>query len=279
MLGFDPSNDQQPVTWWRGHPIHAAMLLVIIHVAAMLVTTFVGLSGLFAYNSSAVLHGAVWQFVTYAFVHPPQGLLWFAIEMYLLWAFGRELERFFGKRAFLQLYFLLLLLTPALLTVIALLGTPTSFYGSGNLHFALFIAFATLYPGAAMLFGITAKWAAIILVAINSLEAIGAGAWNSLIALWVNIGAAILFVNVSRGRIAIPSFNPFKRRPKFRVVPSEPARPQSRSTPRAEDTTIDDIDPLLDKIAKSGINSLTSAERARLERARAALLKKDPGAH
>ena len=48
-----------------------------------------------------MLHaGRFWQLVTYAFVHPPSGLLWFAIEMYMLFAFGREVERFIGRRAF-----------------------------------------------------------------------------------------------------------------------------------------------------------------------------------
>ena len=37
---------------------------------------------------------------------------------------------------------------------------------------------------------------------------------------------------------------------------------------------IESIDPLLDKIAKHGIGSLTEAERARLEEARTELLKK-----
>jgi hypothetical protein len=38
-----------------------------------------------------------------------------------------------------------------------------------------------------------------------------------------------------------------------------------------------EIDPLLDKIAKHGLNSLTAQERAALERARAKLLEKDRG--
>ena len=37
------------------------------------------------------------------FVHPPfsRHLLWFAVEMYMLFAFGREVERFIGRRAYL----------------------------------------------------------------------------------------------------------------------------------------------------------------------------------
>ena len=37
---------------------------------------------------------------------------------------------------------------------------------------------------------------------------------------------------------------------------------------------IESIDPLLDKISKSGINSLTASERRTLDRARNQLLKK-----
>src|SRR5262245_5660672 len=52
--------------------------------------------------------GQVWRLFTYAFVHAPSGLLWFAIEMYLLFVFGREVERFLGRRAYIGLYVFLL---------------------------------------------------------------------------------------------------------------------------------------------------------------------------
>jgi hypothetical protein len=42
-----------------------------------------------------------------------------------------------------------------------------------------------------------------------------------------------------------------------------------------EDEAVDAIDPLLDKIARSGMASLTLKERARLEKAREALMKKE----
>jgi hypothetical protein len=64
--------------------------------------------------------------------------------------------------------------------------------------------------------------------------------------------------------------NPFKRRPKLRVLPS-PARSRGRD----DEDAVDSIDPLLDKIAKTGIDSLTPKERARLEKAREALMKRE----
>ena len=57
------------------------------------------------FDSAQVLQaGKVWQLATYAFVHSPSGLIWFAIEMYMLYVFGREVERFVGRRAFIGLY-------------------------------------------------------------------------------------------------------------------------------------------------------------------------------
>ena len=57
-------------------------------------------------------------------------------------------------------------------------------------------------------------------------------------------------------------------------------KPKARSRPSVREVAgseTAEIDPLLDKIAKHGRNSLTAQERAALERARAKLLEKDRG--
>ena len=46
----------------------------------------------------------VWQLVTYLFLHA--GILHLLINMFTLWMFGRDLEGVWGKRRFLQFYFL-----------------------------------------------------------------------------------------------------------------------------------------------------------------------------
>lgn len=276
MTGYPTDDDdRQPLTYFRGYPIHAATLLVIVHVATMIATTLLmaagagGLLQALTFSSDAVFHDlAVWQFFTYAFVHAPS--IWFAIEMVMLFQFGREVEKFAGRRVFLLMYGLLLVLTPLVLSVVGL-AQPTVFAGSGSLHFAVFIAFATVYPGAAIFFGIQARWIAIILLAIYSLQFLGANYWPGLLALWANAGFAWAFIRHERGHFALPDLRFWKKKPRFRVVRPEPAR---RSTAR-ESATPSDMDALLDKIAKSGMASLTAQERARLEAAREELLKKD----
>jgi hypothetical protein len=63
----------------------------------------------------------------------------------------------------------------------------------------------------------------------------------------------------------------FRRKPKLRLLPplEQPPGPK-----RAKGTS-GDVDDLLDKIAKSGLHSLTAKEKARLQAAREELLRKE----
>ena len=276
MTGYSSDEDHQPLTYFRGYPIHTATLLVIIHVATMIGTTLLqathsgALLQALSFSSDAVIHRLfVWQYVTYAFVNVPS--IWFAIEMVMLFHFGREVEKFIGRRAFQLMYLLLLTVTPLVLSGVGFFQ-PTVFAGSGSLHFAVFVAFATIYPGAALFFNVQAKWVAIILTAIYSLQYLGANYWPGLLALWANVGLAWAFIRHERGHFALPELRFWKRKPRFRVIRSEPVREPRRA---GESSVPTDMDALLDKIAKSGMASLTAKERARLEAAREELLKKD----
>ena len=91
--------------------------------------------------------------------------------------------------------------------------------------------------------------------------------------LWISIAAAFFFVRMRGAGPELEWWSTMKTRwqpkPKFQVVP--------RSAPRrvVEPENIhESIDPVLDKISKQGINSLTASERRALDRARNRLLKK-----
>jgi len=282
MFGVTTSDDYQPVTWVGRHPVHVTTLLVAVHILLMVVVCLlsalgaVGFLGALIFDSAQVLSlGRVWQIATYAFVHLPYSagaLLWFAVEMYMLFAFGRELERYFGRRAFIVFYLLLLLVPTLLLTVVGL-WTRVGIAGSATLHLGIFLAFAALYPNVEMLLRIQMKWIALILVAIGTLAALANHNWADLIALWATVIAAVGFVRLRGAGPELEWWSNFKSRlqpkPKFQIVP--------RETPRrsAEPENIhESIDPVLEKISKHGINSLTASERRALDRARNSLLKK-----
>jgi membrane associated rhomboid family serine protease len=282
MFGVTTSDDYQPVAWVGRHPVHVTTLLVALHVLLMVITCFLSAFGgagfltLFIFDSAQVIAlGHVWQIITYAFVHAPysgMALLWFAFEMYMLFFFGREVERFIGRRAFIGLYSLLLLVPTVFLTI-AGLWTRLGAAGSMTLHFGIFVAFAVIYPHVEMLLRIQAKWVAFILSAIGTLAALANHDWASIIMLWTTIATALVFIRLRGVGPELVWWSDLKMRwrpkPKFHVVP----RSASRRVVEPENVH-ESIDPVLEKISKQGINSLTASERRALDRARARLLKK-----
>ncbi|MBK9990399.1 MAG: rhomboid family intramembrane serine protease [Verrucomicrobia bacterium] len=278
---YETSDEHRPVMWLRGYPVYAAHFIVIVFVASMLVTTLLNLFEVGAvldaliFTSGRVLHGEVWRVVTYGLVNEPS--IWFVVSMAMLVWFGRDVERYFGRRKFLIFYGCAYLITPLLYTLLGL-WWPNVVVGQPR-TFAVFIAFATLYPNAPMYaLNIATKWVAMILVSIGTLIALNDRDLLSLISLWATTGFAFAFVRYQQGRIELPKINLFRREPKLRVLPDlkQEKNPPTK-TDRQATSSMAEVDALLDKIAQSGLNSLTSKERAKLDAARADLLKRESG--
>jgi membrane associated rhomboid family serine protease len=278
MFGVTTSDDYRPVAWMGRYPVDVTTMLVGLHVAVAIVMAILWLPfggsivAWLQFDSAAVSSGQVWRLFTYAFVHAPLALLWFAIEMYMLFVFGREVERFIGRRAYIALY-VILLVTPAALLTIWGLWHRSALAGSPALHFGIFVAFATIYPRAELFLRIMTKWVVLILAAVYTLQLLAYHAWSDLMVVWTSIGAAFLFIEMHGAGPELPWWEALKTRfaprPKFHVVP------KMRSTRSAEPDDVDaSIDPILDKISKFGIGSLTASERRQLNRERERLLKK-----
>lgn len=192
----------------------------------------------------------------------------------LLFVFGREVERFLGRRAYIALY-AFLLVTPAALLTIWGLWERCGIAGSPELHFGIFIAFATIYPRVELLLRIMAKWIALILAAVYTFQLLAYHAWSDLMVLWTSIGVAFLFVEVNGAGPELAWWSDFKARfaskPKYHVLPKP--RPRTGGSRSDADDVYTSIDPILDKISKFGIGSLTANERRQLDRERERLLK------
>src|SRR5437660_9470871 len=278
MFGVTTSDDYRPVAWMGRYPVDVTSMLVGVHVVcavlACILTAIPGLGGTlnyFVFDSARIWNGLqIWRLGTYAFVHFPSGLLWFAIEMYFLFVFGREVVRFVGRRAYIALY-LVLLITPAALLTIWGLWQHSALAGSPALHFGIFVAFATIYPRVELFLRIMAKWIALILAGVYTFQLLAYHAWSDLVVVWTSIGAAFLFIEWSGAGPELAWWDALKTRfapkPKYRVVPKmRPTRPAE------SDDVYTSIDPILDKISKFGIGSLTASERRQLDRERERLL-------
>jgi membrane associated rhomboid family serine protease len=129
-----------------------------------------------------VMHGSVWQLVTYSFVHG--GLFHILFNMLALWMFGAQLETDWGQKKFLEFYFFCVI--GAALTTIAVsytgLGgiTPTTgTVGASGGVLGILMAFGMLYGDQEiMLFpiplSIKAKYFVAGLVFIEVISAINA---------------------------------------------------------------------------------------------------------
>jgi membrane associated rhomboid family serine protease len=278
--GSDEDHEHQPLMWLGGYGVYAAHFIVVVYVAGMIVTALMGpASPLYAwlpFANQSVLHGQVWRLLTFGLVSEPS--IQFALDMVMFVWFGREVEKFYGRARFLVLFGGIYVLPNLLLLAL----TPVMFAARAGEFgaLAIFVAFATLYPRVPLMFNILAQWAAVILVGIFSLMAIKNRDWAELIAVWAANGFAHAFVRYYQDRIRLPNFRFWRRRPKLRVLPDLPEREKRTAIPVVAapvDSSMAEIDALLDKIAQSGLHSLTAKERAKLEKGRETLLKKESG--
>jgi membrane associated rhomboid family serine protease len=128
----------------------------------------------------AVVHGFVWQLVTYGFLH--YGFTHWFFNMIALWMFGSAIENAWGTRRFLELYFIGVI--GAAVTTVALsyghiLGNPyVQTVGASGGIFAVLIAFGILFADNEIMmfpfpFTIKAKYFVGILIVVTLALAMG----------------------------------------------------------------------------------------------------------
>ena len=263
-----------PRTWaQRAGSVTALLLWInIIVFAVQLLSSVFHLrqfESLFTLNAAGIARGFLWQPFTYMFLH---GGLWhLLVNMFVLWFFGREVESFIGSLAFTRLY-LFGGLAGAALWLAFNFHSATPVLGASGAVLACVIAFATLFPErevTLLVFFILpvtlkAKYLALIAIALDAIPLLDGSVTN--IAHLAHLGGAGFgwFYIKSLGYGTMPSWTfqlPWRRPGK--AIPS-----------RSTDSFIsEEIDPILDKISRDGIHSLTARERKVLESARDLLQK------
>ncbi|MDB6174611.1 MAG: hypothetical protein JWL59_3922 [Chthoniobacteraceae bacterium] len=272
-------SDYQPLGHLGRLPIHVTTLLAIFYVIGMVFTTFLQaasnapISGLSFVSHEFFGRGWLWEPFTCTFVNSPNFFFLFGIVFF--YTAGIEVERFFGRKRFIKFFLLCLLVVPLTLSAWWLLGVDYAYSTVYDILVAMFIAFATLYPNIEYFGWVPLKYVAFACFAIACLQHVSQHDWVGFSVLAVESAAAFGVVrylknggSIEFGDLKEKLFGP---RRNFKVVPS-PSREYGEDE---NDDVIEEIDPLLEKIAKSGLASLTRKERARLEKARQALIKKE----
>jgi membrane associated rhomboid family serine protease len=137
----------------------------------------------FALSPEDVIHHfAIWQLVTYLFLHDPMGFGHILFNMLALWMFGSDLEQLWGTRRFLNYYFLCGIGAGICVVVANLLFNSdhlnTRTIGASGAIYGLLLAFGMLFPDRIVLmsffFPIKAKYFVMIMGGIAFMSSFGA---------------------------------------------------------------------------------------------------------
>jgi rhomboid family protein len=232
--------------------------------------------GFLALSGDGIRHGFVWQMVTYMFLH--DGVWHILINLAILWFFGREVEYFIGPKYFTRLYFMAGICGAALWLVFNF-HSPSFVIGASAAVLGCVIAFATLFPEREVTLlvffilplNLKAKYLAFIAIAFDVVPLLQ-GTDGGVAHLAHLGGAAFGYLYIKQlGYGTTPRWLLWLQDKSARL------KPRPRPTPRnlsSEEFMRQEIDPILDKIAKEGMQSLTRRERKILESAKELMQKR-----
>jgi membrane associated rhomboid family serine protease len=203
-LGFPPFT--RAIKWLV--IVNTAIYLLRLLMIAFATGTWGTIEAITALTPLAVVHGWIWQLVTYSFVHV--GLFHIAFNMLTLWMFGAQLETDWGFNQFLEFYFYCVVCAALVTIAIAYLGTVpgvtflgisplTPTVGASGGIFGVMVAFAVLYGDQEFMlfplpFMIRAKYLVGILILIalaGAFEGLGPAHRGQSVAYFAHLGGAL----------------------------------------------------------------------------------------
>jgi rhomboid family protein len=156
--------------------------------------------------SQVVRTFAVWQLVTYMFIHVGfSHILW---NMLALWMFGAQIERLWGTQRFLRFYFSCGIIAALTVIVCAYIfsGTNVRTVGSSGAIYGILVAYGLMFPDQTILFGflipMKSKYFVMIIGGIVFLQSYMAtvGGRGSTVAVVAHLGGLVGGYLLLRGR-------------------------------------------------------------------------------
>lgn len=241
----------------------AVKYLIIINVGISVFELLFGLKWItvFGLTPADFWRGHIWQVITYMFLHG--GIFHLLFNMFVLWMFGSTLESIWGLRRFLTFYFICGT-GAGLLNAVVTPGSQIPMVGSSGAIYGLLMAFGILFPNQLIyvwgIFPVKVKHFVIIIGVIEFLLAMSAT--QSGIAHFAHLGGmffGLVYMKWEELRGLVSGWQNEKRR--IRQLKVIWNREKEKEKLQKE------VDELLDKIRRSGINSLTNGERERIRKA------------
>jgi membrane associated rhomboid family serine protease len=199
----------------------------------------------------------LWQPFTYLFFH---GGIWHVlINMFVLWMFGSELERLWGKEHFLKFYFVTGV-GAGLVTMIFGLNSMTPIVGASGAVYGVLLAYGLTYPNRTIyLYGIIPIKSLWFVIGIGVIAFMSSFDDISQISHLTHLSGMVIGYLMLKRPIRFNDlwFTIRKRTLEYKIKHEEKKVSQHQAIER-------EIDRILDKINREGFDSLTEEEHDRL---------------
>ena len=240
----------------------AIKILVSVNFGIFLLQTIASTEGLFFPLFGLVPKRVwsefmLWQPFTYLFFH---GGIWHVlINMFVLWMFGSELERLWGKNHFLKFYFVTGI-GAGLITMLFGLNSMIPIVGASGAVYGVLLAYGLTYPNRTIyLYGIIPIKSLWFVIGIGIIAFMSSFDDISQISHLTHLSGMLIGYLMLKRPIRLNSFwfSIRKKTMEYKIQQEEKKISQQQEIER-------NIDRILDKINREGFESLTDEEHNRL---------------
>ena len=208
----------------------------------------------------------LWQPFTYMFFH---GGIWHVlINMFVLWMFGNELERLWGKKFFLNYYFTTGV-GAGLVTMIFGLNSMTPIVGASGAVYGVLLAYGVIDPNRQVyLYGLIPIKSIWFVIGVGVIAFLCSFNEMSQISHITHLSGMIIGYLLLKKPVRWKTlwFSISKRVMEYKVLKEEKKVLEQHVIER-------DVDQILDKINREGFNSLSEEEQDRLYKGSRSLSK------
>jgi len=271
-MRYQFQSQQTQFTWNPRSFTGAIKVLIIINLAMYFLQTIfvrIDLIPIFGLSTSTVWP-LVWQPVTYMFMH---GGFWHvAINMFVLWMFGGELESIWGRNDFLKYYFVTGVGAGLIWVIFNIGGSGAILIGASGAVYGILMAYGLIFPNRTVylyfLVPIKVKWFVIFIGAMAFFSSMGAGSSISHLTHLSGMLIGYIYLRFSDHWRNI-SFNFRKKYVELRTTQKQKSKEQNAKLQQ-------EVDMLLDKANICGWESLSEDEQAKLQSSSWKLSNKKP---
>lgn len=264
---------QTQFTWNPRTVTNAIKILVIINVGMYLLQIItesqldmIRIFGL----STKTIWSLIWQPITYMFMH---GGVWHvAINMFILWMFGSELEAIWGKTEFLKYYFVTGIGAGLVWLLFNIGGLNAILIGASGAVYGILMAYGLMFPNRTVyvyfLFPVKVKWFVLFIGALAFFSSMGTGSNISHLTHLSGMLIGYLYLRFSdHWRNII--FNFRKKIVEMKSMQKDRDNQQKMKLQQ-------EVDTLLDKANICGWESLSEEEQLKLQSSSWKLSSKKP---